>query len=112
MKNYPEKRKSNQLQQGENRALTDNQPSSPFGSFVSFKYSSKTVYSDGRQTHIKAKENRFENGRFESEEFEGTLDNSVHEKMTDEIQQRFAKQMDFFFKPFSMFLPGPKGDDK
>ncbi len=47
-------------------------PISFYSPFLSFKYSYRSIYSDGVNTHVKAKERRFENGKIESEDFEGT----------------------------------------
>ncbi len=73
--------------------------------FVSFHYSYKEVSSDGVNTRIKSKEKSFENGKFKSEEFEGTLPGSVYINMATEIQRLFMDQITAFLKPFSMILP-------
>jgi len=73
--------------------------------FVSFRYSYKEVSSDGVNTLIKSKEKSFENGKFKSEEFEGTLPGSVYTNMAAEMQRLFMDQITAVLKPFSMFLP-------
>jgi hypothetical protein len=75
-----------------------------YNPFISFRYSYKSISSDGERTHIQASENRFKNGKFESEEFEGTMDKNVYDQMVGEMNRYFEKQMELFFKPFTMFL--------
>ena len=78
--------------------------------FISFRHSYKEVSSGGGKTHIRSTEKSFENGKFKSEEFEGTLDGNVHSSMVGEMQKQILNQLTVFMKPFSMFLPfgGPK----
>jgi len=73
--------------------------------FVSFRYSYKEVSSGSGRTHIRSKEKSFENGKYKSEEFEGTLDGNVYPSMVGEIQKHILNQIAVFLKPFSMFLP-------
>ncbi|QTA91934.1 hypothetical protein [Desulfonema magnum] len=81
-------------------------------SFVSFRYSYKSVSSSGGKTHIKARQERFENGRFESEEFEGTTDGDMCNNAVNDIQNRIFNQISNFFKPMSFFLPFAGTEDK
>jgi hypothetical protein len=73
--------------------------------FISFHYSYKEISSDGGKTHIRSKEKSFENGKFKSEEFEGTLPSNVYFNMVGEMQKIFINQISSLMKPFSMFLP-------
>jgi hypothetical protein len=73
--------------------------------FISFRYSYKEISSDGVNTTVKAKKKSFENGRFQSEEFEGTLPGSAYVNMAGEMQKLFANQMKALMKTFAMFLP-------
>jgi hypothetical protein len=110
MEKYPAKTEKKDVLK-ENGKGIDLMNSVPFFSpFLSFRYSSKSIFSDGEKTHIKATENRFENGRFESEEFEATMPQSVYGQMIQHMQHCFSAQMDFFLKQFSFFLPGPIKD--
>jgi len=70
--------------------------------FISFRYSYKSVSSIGGKTHIKSKEKSFENGKFQSEEFEGTMDGNVYSSMAGEIQKRVWNQIAAFLKPFGL----------
>ena len=56
--------------------------------FISFHYSYKSVSSMGGKIHIKSKEKSYENGKFQSEEFEGTVDGHVYSNMVGEMQKR------------------------
>ena len=67
-----------------------------------------TAGSDGK-AHIKAAEHRFENGKLESEEFEGTADLRTYFEYLNQLQQRVFDQFASFFRPF---LPPPPEDDK
>lgn len=70
--------------------------------FISFRYSYKSVSSAGGNTHIKSKKKSFENGKFQSEEFEGTLPGSVFTNMAGEMQKRILNQITAFLKPFRL----------
>ena len=80
--------------------------------FISFRYSCREVSSSGGRTHIRSKDKSFENGKFKSEEFEGTLDGNVYSDLVDAMQKHFLNQMALFMKPFSMFLPFGRSRDK
>jgi hypothetical protein len=72
--------------------------------FISFHYSYKQISSDGGKTYMRSKEKSFENGKFKSEEFEGTLPGNVYLNMVGEMQKLFFNQISSLMKPFSMFL--------
>lgn len=80
--------------------------------FISFRYSYREVSSSDGRTHIRSKDKSFENGKFKSEEFEGTLDGNVYSDLVGAMQKHFLNQMALFMKPFSMFLPLGKSRDK
>jgi hypothetical protein len=75
-------------------------PMSFYSPFLSFRYSYRSIYSDGVNTHVKAKERRFENGKIESEDFEGTMEQSVYNQVVKEMHRYLAMQMNFFLRPF------------
>jgi hypothetical protein len=76
--------------------------------FLSFRYSYRSMYSDGVNTHVEAKERRFENGKIESEDFEGSMDQSVYNQVAKEMYRYLAMQMDFFLRPLSFLLRRPE----
>jgi hypothetical protein len=80
--------------------------------FISFHYSYKEISSVNGQTHIRSKQKRFANGKFESEEFVGTLGGHVYDRMVSDMQRHFFSQMNALLKPFSMVLPFGSGDNK
>ena len=83
-------------------------PMSFYSPFLSFRYSYRSIYSDGVNTHVKAKERRFENGKIESEDFEGTMEQSIYHQAAREMRRYLAMQVDFFLGPFSFLLRGPE----
>jgi len=58
---------------------------------------------DGK-THIESKEHRFKNGKFETEEFEGTTSGDVFTNMISDIQKFYLDQMSVFLRSFSAFF--------
>jgi hypothetical protein len=78
-------------------------------SFYSFRYSSRTMTFSGGRTYVRASEKRFENGRLESEEFEGEMDSSVYFDNVENMQRQFMEVFQSFFKPLTSlmsFFPG------
>jgi hypothetical protein len=70
--------------------------------FISFRYSYKSISSKDGKTHIKSKEKSFENGKFQSEEFEGTLPGNVFINMAGDMQKHIWSKMTAFMKPFGL----------
>jgi hypothetical protein len=83
-------------------------PMSFYSPFLTFRYSYRSMYSDGLNTYLKAKERRFENGKIESEDFEGTMDQSIYNQVAKEMYRYLAMQMDFFLRPFSLLWRRPE----
>ena len=73
--------------------------------FIRFRYSCREISSGGGQTRIKSKQKSFENGKFKSEEFEGTLPGNVYSNLAEEMQKSFFNQLTTLMKSFSVFLP-------
>lgn len=89
----------------------EDERTSPFGDFnpfVQFRYSYRSVSTDGTKTHLSAREDRFENGRYESEEFSAVTDNSVYDQQVKEMEKYVKAQIEFCLSPFSFFLTKPK----
>lgn len=74
-------------------------------SMFTFRYSSTEIFSEGGNLHVKMKETRYENGRIQSEECEGTLDRQAYEQAVSQAQGYFLNQMANFvrllYSPFS-----------
>lgn len=68
--------------------------------FFSYHYSFRSIATDGQQTHVTAREQRFENGRLETEEFKGTTGVDAFTNAVSQMQNVMARQMELFFKPF------------
>ncbi|MBW6486302.1 MAG: hypothetical protein K0B01_09160 [Syntrophobacterales bacterium] len=77
--------------------------------FLSFRYSYREVSSVGGNTYVKAKEKKFENSKFTSEEFEGVAPGN---HLAAEMQQMFFGQIASLVKAFTAFLPGVKRDKR
>jgi hypothetical protein len=80
--------------------------------FICFRFSYKEVSSYGGKTQIKSREKSFEDGKYKSQEFEGTMDGHVYSNMVGEIQRHFLNEMAGLMRQFSMFLPFGKVKDK
>jgi|GEM_PF-573368 hypothetical protein len=111
MKDYPVKKMRDTLIKTERKNVEVMESSGNQASFISFRHSYKSMSCFGGKTYIKSKETRFENGKFESEEFEGTMDQSVYQNRTKELQNTFSSIMSSFLKPFSLLLPFSADDD-
>ena len=73
--------------------------------FFTYRYSCRSIATDGEKTYVTGREQRFENGRLETEEFEGTTGADAFTGAVAQMQKMMARQMELFFKPFSMLLP-------
>ncbi len=82
------------------------------GSFISFRYSYKSMSSFGGKTYIRSKEQRFENGKMETEEFEGVAEGDFCTHTVREMQNMFVRQVESFFKTMTFFLPFSPKEDK
>lgn len=110
MEKHPAKKEKTALEKPILKESNVINPMAYFNPFISFRYSYKSIYSDGEKTHIKAKENKFENGKFETQEFEGTMEQKIYDQMVMQMNDYFIKQIEFFLRPFSYFSTGFKKD--
>ncbi len=85
-------------------AVDIHRPQEKGSPFISFRFSYKKISSRGGLTHITAKEKRFENGEFQSAEFEGTLPGSVHSHLVDDLQKKIFDAISSFLKPLSQLF--------
>ena len=104
MKKYPIKKNDNQLTRTKRNDLEIIEPSFFQNPFFSFKYSYKSISSFCGKTHIKIKEQRFENGKFETEEFEGSTDGNVYSNLISEMQNYHLNQISTLLKSWSSFF--------
>jgi len=112
MKDYPIKKMRDDIKKAERKNVEVIESGGNKSSFISFRHSYKSMSSFGGKTYIKSKETRFENGKFETEEFEGTMDQSVYQNTAKELQNTFSNIMSSFLKPFSLLLPFSADDDE
>jgi hypothetical protein len=101
---YPIKKDENQLTNTKKDVLEISEPSFFQNPFFSFKYSCKSISSFAGKSHIKIKEQRFENGKFETEEFEGTTDGNIYNNMISEMQNYYSNQISILMKSWSSFF--------
>ena len=87
-------------------------PEKNASSFISFRYSYQEISSDGERTRVRSKKKSFENGKFKSEEFEGTLPGNVYSNMAGQMQKFFFNQVSALLSSFLLFLPSKSKDKK
>ncbi|HJV54280.1 MAG TPA: hypothetical protein VJ652_22640 [Noviherbaspirillum sp.] len=88
------------------------QPPHPWNSFFTFRYSYTEVSAHGGDAHVKRRETRFEDGKFITEECEGTVGRDAYDRMVEQTQQMFIEQMNqamkMFYLPFGASRRPPK----
>ncbi len=111
MTDLPEK-KTNRPLSAKNENLPDLfAPFKPAFPFFEFRHSYRSVSNIDGKTRVKAAENRFVDGKFESEEFEATASGEFYQgaikQMWDFYSGAFSRLMDpsSFFGPFVRFFP-------
>lgn len=72
--------------------------------FFSFHYSYREISSIGGQTHVKARDVHFTNGKLETEAFEGTTGAGSYETMLQDVQAQMFAPMRAFLEQWSRFL--------
>ncbi len=86
--------------------------------FFEFRHTTVSITLSEGTTHVKARENRFLNGRMESEQFEGTAGQELFEnaarKMISAYADAFSQMLDTFarFNPFLPFAPRSERIDR
>ncbi len=87
-------------------------PATPWNSFFTFRYCRTEVSARGENAHVQRRETRFEDGRFVTEECEGTVGRDAYERMVAQTQQVFIEQMNqamkMFYLPFGMSRRPPE----
>jgi hypothetical protein len=68
--------------------------------FFSFRYSYKSISHSGGRSHVKSVEQRFENGKFETEEFEGTTHGNMYDDVISKMQKYYIDQISALLKPW------------
>jgi hypothetical protein len=101
MNKYPVKHEATDLEMAAEKGVRAGEPRSG----ISFRYAYKEVSLAGGTTRIRSREHRFMDGKFESEEFDGTLDGAVYHDAVKVTQDVLKSQVNSFIKLFSVFLP-------
>lgn len=103
MANFPAKKEKQTMQPEKPNALNFFEPWNPFNSMFNFRYACRSItFSDG-QTHLKAREERFINGKFESEEIEGTYGGEVYQNVVTEMSRAWLNMMTALMQPMLPF---------
>ncbi len=72
--------------------------------FLSFRYSYRELSSLDGKTHVKAKECRFEGGKFTTEEFEGTTGPDAYTDAVSAMHRLVQQQAALLLQPLSWLL--------
>lgn len=71
---------------------------------LSFRYSYRQLSSLDGKTHVKAKECRFEDGKFTTEEFEGTTGPDAYSDAVSAMHRLVQQQAALLLQPLSLLL--------
>lgn len=112
MNRYPTTQNNQAVQKSEGDEVKVLEPSDDGNPFFFFRYSYKSMTSVGGKTYVASEEKRYENGKLESESFEGVMEGDYLARAVQDMQNLFFKQISYFFKPFSFFLPFSDDDPK
>ncbi|NEX63193.1 hypothetical protein [Noviherbaspirillum galbum] len=78
----------------------------PVQSSFQFRYARTEIVARGGQAHVRHHEARYEDGRLVREECEGTLDPAAWERMVEENQRLFARQVESVLSLWSLPFGG------
>jgi hypothetical protein len=80
-------------------------PRSTGSGFLSFRYSSTVVSSQGGRTQVRSKRVSLEDGKLSSESFEGELDGAAHGEAVRRAQQQVLEDATPFLRMLRWMLP-------
>ena len=93
-------------------AEVEGQQGRPRSPWLSFRYSYRSVTADEERAHVVAREARFEDGRLETEELEGTLDRRAAAEILGAMQRLLHERASALLRPLSsLLLPRRRRDD-
>ena len=85
------------------------EPAEPFGQlFFSFQYTFTEITAGDRTARVKSHRARYENGRLQSERFEGEVDRQGYERTLSKAQRHFAEQTANMLRSVFSFFPLPR----
>ena len=73
--------------------------------FFSFRYSYSEISICDGKAHVKSKKARFEDGKLQTEIFEGELPRRAYDDTVRRAQQQFLDQAELFWRSMSALLP-------
>ena len=85
----------------------------PRSPWLSFRYAYRSITADegSEQAHVVAREARFEDGKLETEELEGTLDRRAAAELLGEMQRLLHERVTALLRPLSSLLLTRRPDD-
>jgi hypothetical protein len=107
MSKLPVKRRKAEIRNAEDpsyEVLAPEQRDS-FGPFFSFSFSHTEMSLQGGRARVKSRSARFEDGKLETQTFEGELDRRAFDEFVDQSQRLVAQQASMFLRSLSWFLP-------
>jgi hypothetical protein len=96
---------SRALSQVAPRALDVPEPAPAPSGFLSFRYSYTEVTAQGDRTQVKGRRVRLDNGRLNSESFEGELGADAFATAARRVQEQVLAQSGGLLNPFAWLLP-------
>jgi hypothetical protein len=75
------------------------------GQFFSFSFSHTEVSLQRGRTRVKSRSARFEDGKLETQTFEGELDRRAYDQVVDHSQRLLTQQASMLLQSLSWFLP-------
>lgn len=73
--------------------------------FFSFRYSYSEISVRDGKAHVKSKKARFEDGKLQTETFEGELPRTAYDDAVRRAQQHVLDQAELFWRSLSALLP-------
>jgi hypothetical protein len=82
------------------------------GPWVSFRYSFRSIVAERDQAHVVVRERRLQDGRLESEDFEGTIDRHSAPEVLEAVQRALEERARTLFDSLAgWLLPAKRPDD-
>ena len=98
-------KRSTTLRARDDEAVVPASPPATGSGFLSFRYSSTVVSSQGGRTHVRARRVALEDGKLSSESFEGELDGRAHEDAVRRAEQQALEDAAPLLRALRWLLP-------
>ena len=99
MTTFPAQIKNHAAQPEKSKIVDLFNPFEQIDSFFSFRYNHTSITQIDGKTHIRVNEERFENGRYESEKFEGITGGDIYKATIHEMNKTWINMMSSLLKP-------------